>query len=73
MVEFEAVHKEWLKAHMKLRSGERKARLERGHGHGEECFGVMCGGRCGGTWTACIRNMKLWIGGADLILPILHG
>lgn len=38
MVEFEAVHKEWLKAHMKLRSGERKGRLERGHGHGEEMF-----------------------------------
>jgi len=35
---FETVHEQWLTSHLKRRSGERKNRLERGHGHGERLF-----------------------------------
>ncbi|WP_317972567.1 hypothetical protein [Paenibacillus sp. CCS19] len=31
-------HAKWLQHHLKSRSGERKGRLERGHGHGETMF-----------------------------------
>jgi len=35
---FETVHGQWLLAHLQRRTGERKSRLERGHGHGERLF-----------------------------------
>ena len=35
---FEAMHEQWLMSHLKRRSGERKSRLQRGHGHGERLF-----------------------------------
>lgn len=35
---FESVHQQWLDAHLRRRSGERKSRLLRGHGHGERLF-----------------------------------
>lgn len=35
---FETMHEQWLKSHLKRRSGERKNRLQRGHGHGERLF-----------------------------------
>ena len=35
---FEAAHEQWLLSHLKRRSGERKNRLQRGHGHGERLF-----------------------------------
>jgi hypothetical protein len=31
-------HELWLKKHLRRRSGERKDRLRRGHGHGEKLF-----------------------------------
>ncbi|NIK78830.1 DNA-binding CsgD family transcriptional regulator [Paenibacillus castaneae] len=31
-------HKRWLNGHIRSRVGERKGRLERGHGHGEKMF-----------------------------------
>jgi len=31
-------HKKWLDNHIKSRTGERRGRLERGHGHGERMF-----------------------------------
>ena len=37
-ISFEAAHEHWLNAHLKRRTGERKNRLERGHGHGERLF-----------------------------------
>jgi hypothetical protein len=35
---FAEVHERWLTEHLKHRSGERKSRLECGHGHGERMF-----------------------------------
>jgi len=35
---FEDMHAQWLNAHMKRRTGERRSRLQRGHGHGERLF-----------------------------------
>ncbi|MCR8657609.1 hypothetical protein [Paenibacillus endoradicis] len=35
---FSEMHEEWLKDHMKLRTGERKDRLKRGHSYGEILF-----------------------------------
>ncbi|MDQ0192057.1 hypothetical protein [Paenibacillus wynnii] len=35
---FTEEHSRWLKYHMNRRTGERKSRLERGHGHGERMF-----------------------------------
>lgn len=35
---FEAVHIKWLEKHLKERKGEKKRRLEQGHGHGEVLF-----------------------------------
>jgi len=35
---FETAHEQWLNWHLKRRTGERKNRLERGHGHGERLF-----------------------------------
>lgn len=35
---FEAMHEQWLMSHLKRRTGERKSRLHRGHGHGERLF-----------------------------------
>lgn len=35
---FEEEHAEWLKHHMDRRTGERRDRLQRGHGHGEKLF-----------------------------------
>ncbi|MCK8490107.1 endonuclease domain-containing protein [Paenibacillus sp. MBLB2552] len=37
-MEFDETHQRWLASHRKHRSGERKDRLERGHGHGEQLF-----------------------------------
>lgn len=31
-------HEAWIAKHLRLRAGERKSRLERGHGHGERLF-----------------------------------
>ncbi|WP_127531124.1 hypothetical protein [Paenibacillus kobensis] len=38
MNEFEKRHADWLEGHRKKRKGERRGRLERGHGHGEKLF-----------------------------------
>jgi hypothetical protein len=38
LVGFEVMHEQWLMSHLRRRSGERKSRLERGHGHGERLF-----------------------------------
>ena len=35
---FEDMHAQWLNAHLKRRTGERRSRLQRGHGHGERLF-----------------------------------
>ncbi len=35
---FEQTHAAFIRCHLDLRSGERKGRLERGHGHGEKLF-----------------------------------
>jgi hypothetical protein len=35
---FEAMHEQWLSSHLRRRSGERRNRLLRGHGHGERLF-----------------------------------
>lgn len=35
---FEDQHQQWLDKHIRRRSGERKSRLQRGHGHGERLF-----------------------------------
>ncbi|MFD1954992.1 hypothetical protein ACFSL6_12640 [Paenibacillus thailandensis] len=35
---FQEVHEAWLAEHLRKRSGERRSRLERGHGHGERLF-----------------------------------
>lgn len=35
---FSEEHSKWLEYHTKRRSGERRSRLERGHGHGERLF-----------------------------------
>lgn len=35
---FEAMHEQWLNGHLRRRSGERRSRLLRGHGHGERLF-----------------------------------
>lgn len=35
---FEAMYEQWLLSHLKRRTGERKSRLQRGHGHGERLF-----------------------------------
>ncbi len=37
-MEFDQVHRLWLDTHRNRRSGERKDRLDRGHGHGEQLF-----------------------------------
>ncbi|XEC96210.1 hypothetical protein AB6A23_06590 [Paenibacillus tarimensis] len=37
-MEFEEAHASFIQHHLRLRSGERKGRLERGHGHGEILF-----------------------------------
>lgn len=37
-MDFDEAHRLWLDTHHKHRSGERKDRLERGHGHGEQLF-----------------------------------
>mgnify|MGYP001322868184 CR=1 FL=1 len=37
-MDFEEEHARWLEAHLQKRSGERRGRLERGHGHGEKLF-----------------------------------
>jgi hypothetical protein len=38
MMGFQEAHQAWLDRHTARRSGERKSRLERGHGHGERLF-----------------------------------
>lgn len=38
MTAFETEHQQWLMSHLRRRSGERKNRLQRGHGHGERLF-----------------------------------
>ncbi|GFN29770.1 hypothetical protein [Paenibacillus xylaniclasticus] len=38
MNDCEKEHIKWLKAHQNQRSGERRNRLERRHGHGEKLF-----------------------------------
>lgn len=35
---FVTAHQAWLDKHVQSREGERKGRLERGHGHGERLF-----------------------------------
>lgn len=35
---FEEMHEQWLLSHLKRRTGERRGRLQRGHGHGERLF-----------------------------------
>ncbi|MFS0726058.1 hypothetical protein [Paenibacillus sp. 1P07SE] len=35
---FEEAHKAWLEMHKRMCTGERRSRLERGHGHGERLF-----------------------------------
>ncbi len=35
---FEEAHAAFIRCHLDLRAGERKGRLERGHGHGEKLF-----------------------------------
>ena len=35
---FETLHEQWLASHLKRRTGERRNRLLRGHGHGERLF-----------------------------------
>ncbi|MFD1953939.1 hypothetical protein ACFSL6_07020 [Paenibacillus thailandensis] len=35
---FEEAHDRWLSGHLSSRRGERRGRLERGHGHGEQLF-----------------------------------
>jgi DNA-binding MarR family transcriptional regulator len=35
---FEEAHEAWVRHHLQRRTGERKGRLERGHGHGEKLF-----------------------------------
>lgn len=35
---FDIMHQHWLEKHLHCRSGERRSRLERGHGHGERLF-----------------------------------
>lgn len=35
---FKAMHEQWLTSHLKRRTGERRSRLQRGHGHGERLF-----------------------------------
>lgn len=35
---FHQAHAQWLERHIRSRKGERKGRLERGHGHGEKTF-----------------------------------
>lgn len=37
-VEFEQAHEQWIQSHLARRSGERKSRLERGHGYAEKLF-----------------------------------
>jgi hypothetical protein len=37
-MKFEEAHEAWLRHHTGKRTGERKARLDRGHGHGEALF-----------------------------------
>ncbi|QAY67747.1 hypothetical protein [Paenibacillus protaetiae] len=37
-MDFVQAHKMWLQSHLDRRNGERKGRLERGHGHGERLF-----------------------------------
>lgn len=36
--DFEQAHAEWIQAHLARRTGERRGRLERGHGHAEKLF-----------------------------------
>ncbi|MCI3922734.1 MarR family transcriptional regulator [Paenibacillus sp. TRM 82003] len=38
MMDFEQAHREWMDKHLACRTGERKGRLERGHGYGEKLF-----------------------------------
>lgn len=38
MMGFEAMHEQWLRSHLNRRTGERKNRLLRGHGHSEKLF-----------------------------------
>ncbi|QGG57346.1 hypothetical protein [Paenibacillus sp. B01] len=38
LAEFQSAHALWLQKHVQSRSGERKDRLLRGHGHGEKLF-----------------------------------
>ncbi|CAM3486723.1 hypothetical protein [Marinicrinis lubricantis] len=35
---FEDAHQYWLNSHLRRRTGERRSRLQRGHGHGERLF-----------------------------------
>jgi DNA-binding CsgD family transcriptional regulator len=35
---FGAMHEQWLSSHLRRRTGERRSRLLRGHGHGEKLF-----------------------------------
>lgn len=37
-MDFEQAHAEWVNEHLKRRKGERRSRLDRGHGHGEKLF-----------------------------------
>lgn len=38
MTNFEAAHEAFVRSHLERRTGERRGRLERGHGHGEVMF-----------------------------------
>ncbi len=40
-MEFEKAHRQFINSHILRRKGERRARLERGHGHGET-FSEKC-------------------------------
>lgn len=70
---YEEAHRTFIQYHLDKRSGERRGRLERGHGHAESKFCVMSGGLCVEIFETCILSMKCWIGAADPILQILLG
>ena len=64
----EIAHNEFLQYHLNKCSGERRARLERGHQHGEKLFAKMYGGLMQDRLMICILNMRCRIFGVDLII-----
>lgn len=69
---FEHMHTLFIEKHVENRSGERKARLLRGHSYGEKLLLQNVWWPYSAILITCTQNMKSMIGTANHIFLILH-